>query len=84
METPGSLVDKLMTVSQKLWHQEEKAQATGADDHTVAEAKRRISALNLQRNALIEEYDTLMRDIIEGRKSYPVIPQFKDYVKSGG
>lgn len=79
METPGSLIDKLFTVDHKLWNQEDIAQTPGADDHTVAEAKRKISKLNLQRNALIQELDELISDIITGRKEPPVMPQFKDY-----
>lgn len=82
METPGSLIDKLTIVNLKLWHQEEKAQAEDAQDHVVAEAKRRISALNLQRNALIQEYDELMHKIIMEGHEYPVVPQFKDYKKA--
>ena len=79
METPGSLIDKLTIVNLKLWHQEDRAQAPDAQDHIVADAKRKISALNLQRNALIQEYDELMRKIIMDGCEYPVIPQFKDY-----
>jgi hypothetical protein len=78
METLGSLVDKLFTVDHKLWNQEDIAQAAGADDHTVAEAKRRISALNLQRNALIQEIDEILTAaIIKGKAA--VVPQFKSY-----
>jgi cell division protein FtsB len=81
METPGSLIDKLIIVNLKLWHQEEVAHDSQADDHTVASAKRKIDALNLQRNALIQEYDELMKQIVDREKSYPVVPQFKDYGK---
>jgi len=79
METPGSLIDKLFTVNHKLWNQEDIAQAPGADDKTVADAKRKISALNLQRNALIQEIDELISDIVTGKKKPPVIDQFKSY-----
>lgn len=79
METLGSLIDKLVTVNGKLYHQEEVAQAKGADDHTVAEAKRKISVLNLQRNALIQEIDELFADVVSGKKKAPVFPQMKDY-----
>ena len=82
METPGSLIDKLTIVNLKLWHQEEKAQAENAPDHIVADAKRKISALNLQRNALVQEFDELMHKIIMEGNAYPVIPQFKDYRKA--
>lgn len=81
METLFSIVDKLITVDLKLWHTEDVAQAPGADDATVANAKRKISALNLQRNALIEEGDQLLQSAIEGKRKNLVFPQFKDYGK---
>jgi len=84
METPGSLIDKLFTVDHKLWNQEDIAQTPGADDKTVASAKRKISMLNLQRNALIQEFDELICDILSGKKTAVVFPQLKDYAKSGG
>jgi cell division protein FtsB len=79
METPGSLIDKLSIVNLKLWHQEEIAHDPKAVDFVVAAAKRKIDGLNLQRNALVQELDELFRDVVEGRKLYPVVPQFKDY-----
>ena len=81
METPGSLVDKLTIVNLKLWHQEEIAHDPEAIDSVVAVAKRKIDGLNLQRNALIQEYDEMMHAIIHGGLRYPIVPQYKDYVK---
>lgn len=78
METLGSAIDKLFTVDHKLWNQEDIAQRPGADDHTVAEAKRKISALNLQRNALIQEIDELLAKSVAAGAA-PVVPQFKSY-----
>lgn len=80
METLGSAIDKLFTVDHKLWNQEDIAQAAGADDHTVAEAKRKISTLNLQRNALIQEIDELLAKAVAAGAA-PVVPQFKSYGK---
>lgn len=80
METLGSLVDKLITVDLKLYHTEDTAQQEGANDKTVANAKRKISILNRQRNALIEEIDVLFEEVIKGKKSVPeVFRQLKDY-----
>jgi len=78
METLGSAIDKLFTVDHKLWNQEDVAQAAGADDKTVANAKRKISVLNLQRNALIQEIDELLAAAV-AKGAAPVVPQFKDY-----
>jgi len=82
METFGSLTDKLSIINIKLYHQEDVAQEEGADDKTIADAKRKISILNRQRNALIEEIDILFEDIIRGKKPVPkVFRQLKDYGK---
>lgn len=81
METVGSLIDKLSIVNLKLWHQEEVAQDPEADDQIVAAAKRRISVLNLQRNALIQEVDELLLAIVSGQRAVPVFPQMKDYTR---
>lgn len=78
-ETAFSLVDKLVTVSLKLWFSETLAQEPGADDKQVANAKRRISVLNLQRNALIEEGDVLIEKMMETGVAPKVFHQLKDY-----
>jgi len=82
METLGSLIDKLSVVNIKLYHQEDIAQEEGASDKQVADAKRKISVLNRQRNALIEEIDILFEDVITGKRPAPVVfKQLKDYGK---
>jgi len=82
METFGSLIDKLSIVNIKLYHQEDVAQEEGADDGQVANAKRKISVLNRQRNALIEEIDVLFEEVIEGKRPVPkAFRQLKDYGK---
>lgn len=82
METFGSLIDKLSIVNIKLYHQEDIAQQEGANDKIVANAKRKISILNRQRNALIEEIDVLFEEVIEGKRPVPeVFKQLKDYGK---
>lgn len=82
METFGSLIDKLSIVNIKLYHQEDVAQEEGADDKQIANAKRKISVLNRQRNALIEEIDILFEEVIEGKRPVPkAFHQLKDYGK---
>lgn len=82
METLGSLIDKLWVVNLKLYHTEDVAQEEGAGDKQVADAKRRISVLNRQRNALIEEIDVLFEGVINKTREVPqVFRQMKDYGK---
>jgi len=82
METLGSLVDKLSIVNLKLYHTEDIAQEEGASDKQIADAKRKISILNRQRNALIEEIDVLFEDVMKGKRPVPqVFRQLKDYGK---
>jgi hypothetical protein len=79
-ETLGKLIDQLFTVDHKLWNCEDIAQTDGAGDHTVAEAKRKISILNLQRNRLIEEIDVMATEIAGG-KAPAIFLQLKSYGK---
>ena len=51
----GELVSRLAATHVELWHEEDKARVP--DDHTVAEAKRRIDKLNQSRNDCIEKID---------------------------
>lgn len=82
METLGSLIDKLSVTNIKLYHQEDMAQEEGAGDKQVANAKRKISVLNRQRNALIEEIDVLFEEVITKKRSVPIVfRQLKDYGK---
>jgi hypothetical protein len=62
----------------KLWAQENVAHEPGAPDATVADAKRRINALNNQRNDLIQELDELLDKAIKAGYA-PIFPSFKDY-----
>ena len=78
-DTPGSLIDKLITVNMKLWHQEDVVRDNIDDDHIVAEAKRRINVLNGQRNKLIHELDRMIHGAIKGEETFEPFDQLKDY-----
>ena len=54
----GKTISQLAQVNITLWHEEDKARSE--DDQIVARAKRRIDALNQERNDLIEQIDEFM------------------------
>ena len=78
-ETPGSIIDKLITVNMKLWHQEDVCRDNLEDDRIVAEAKRKINVLNGQRNRLIHELDNMLYGAIKGDSTFEPFDQLKDY-----
>jgi hypothetical protein len=78
-ETPGSIIDKLVTVNMKLWHQEDVVRDNISDDAIVAEAKRRINVLNGQRNRLIHELDCMIYGALKGENTFEPFDQLKDY-----
>lgn len=78
-ETPGSIIDKLVTANMKLWHQEDVVRDNIDDDAIVAEAKRRINVLNGQRNRLILELDQMIYGAIKGENTFEPYDQLKDY-----
>ena len=48
----------------ELWNQEDLARDTEASDTTIAQVKRKIDALNQQRNDQIEKLDTLLFELL--------------------
>lgn len=80
METLGSLTDKLMTVSQKMWHNQERLyeirRMTLEEFHErwdgeldeLHEVIKRCCDLNVQRSSLMDEIDTLLHDVASGEK----------------
>jgi hypothetical protein len=77
--TIGMMIDQLVTVNNKIWAAEDIAHEPGADDTAVANAKRKINALNNQRNDLIQEIDEYFEKALSGEIRHKAFPQFKDY-----
>lgn len=60
METPGSLIDKLIIVNLKIFKAEDIKRDKLASDQVIADATRLTNKLNQSRNELIAELDTLL------------------------
>ncbi|OGS01845.1 MAG: hypothetical protein A2V88_17640 [Elusimicrobia bacterium RBG_16_66_12] len=70
-ETLGSLIDKLSIANIRLWHLEDRRRDAAATDAERLKAADRVSVVNAERNALIEEVDDLLDEAIRrggGRK----------------
>lgn len=58
METPGSLIDKLSIVNNKIFHLEDIKRGPYSDKD-IADATRKTNELNKHRNQLIAEIDKM-------------------------
>jgi len=74
METLSSLIDKISIVNIKIWHLEEKRNDKKLPDKERLEAADELTLLNRQRRKLCQEFDELMKKIIE-TKEVPIVEQ---------
>lgn len=91
MDTLGSLIDKLITVDLKMWHNQEALYAIrrmsreefetkyGEDLGSLHETIKRCCDLNVQRATLMDAIDKLFASAIAGRVFADVRPQHKTY-----
>lgn len=67
--TPGDELDALIgrqhLTNIRLWHEEDEARSPDADDSVIAAVKRRIDALNQERNDLIEQIDATLLERLD-------------------
>jgi cell division protein FtsB len=78
-ETPGSAIDRLSILALRLYHMEEQAARTDADDAHIAKVKSRLVVLREQRRDLAASLGELLADVFAGRKRLKVYHQFKMY-----
>ncbi|MYY12649.1 DUF4254 domain-containing protein [Streptomyces sp. SID4919] len=71
-ETLASVVDRLSVLTLRIWHSE---RAAARDELT----RRRVPALHGQREELCAALDTLVSDVVAGRRRLPVPARFKLY-----
>ena len=79
METVGSLVDKLSINELKIFHMEEQNRRTDVDEKFHDDCELRLSILRMQRDDLRDELQTLMDDVLAGRKKFKLYRQMKMY-----
>jgi len=78
METLGSLVDKLTIANCRLWHLEDQRRDRRLPDSERLKACDTVSAVNAERNALIDEIDQLLHEAI-AKGAAPRSPKNKLY-----
>lgn len=93
MDTFGSLVDKLITVDLKMWHNQERlyeirrmsreefCERWGEDLGGLHDVVKRCCDLNVQRASLIDEIDKFLLEAVSGERSVGdlIRPQHKTY-----
>ncbi len=79
METVGSLVDKLSINELKIYHMEEQNRRIDVDEKFHEDCNLRLSILKMQRDDLREELQSLMDDVLAGRKKFKLYRQMKMY-----
>ena len=67
-ETPGSILDRLSILSLKIYHMAEQTKRTDVLEAHIARAKDRLRILKEQRTDLAKCLDTLILDLVSGRK----------------
>ncbi len=78
-ETPGSAIDRLSISSLKIFHMTEQALRTDVEDGHRANCKIKVRVLKQQRDDLAKSLDSLISEIIDGKKRLQLYRQFKMY-----
>lgn len=78
-ESPAWAFDRLSILALKLWHMQEQAERTDADEAHRQRCQARLDVLQEQRRDLTEAISTLLEDIAAGKKYMKVYRQMKLY-----
>jgi hypothetical protein len=78
-ETVGWLADKISIMELKIYHMQEQAERQDATPAFREQCREKLGILELQRDDLAAELDTLLRDVASGRVVPKVYRQFKMY-----
>ena len=79
METVGSLVDKMSINELKIYHMEEQVRRNDVDKNFLEDCEMRLAILREQRSDLREELQTLIDDVLSGKKKFKLYRQMKMY-----
>lgn len=78
-ETPGSIVDRLSILSLKIFHMREQVQRRDVDKPHRDRCAEKLKVLEGQRTDLTQALQTLLDDLMAGRKQLKLYRQFKMY-----
>ncbi len=79
METVGSLIDKMSINELKIYHMTEQRDRDDVSPAFKKDCENRLCILKTQRQDLAEELDTLISDVVSGRKKFKLYRQMKMY-----
>ena len=79
METIGSLIDKMSINELKIYHMTEQRDRSDVSDEFKKDCTNRLNILVVQRNDLIEELQSLIKDVLNGDKELKLYRQMKMY-----
>ena len=79
METVGSLVDKMSVNELKIYHMEEQLRRSDVDKNFLDDCESRLAILREQRSDLKDELQTLIDDVLSGKKKFKLYRQMKMY-----
>ena len=78
-ETLGTLIDKLCIANVKLWHLEDVRRDKERDDAERLAAADLVTVVNADRNALIEEIDQYLSDVLDDPVNHRVFKKHPLY-----